>query len=559
MSYTIEQAYAQIKQLENSGQFTLPETQDTIDVGTIDASTGGFTWSVPTVQQTTVLNVPPSAPAKPNAVITTTVGVVKTSAVDLRLRFTVTNPSVSNPVSIQGFGATQSGANQLILDAQLACSAPIQGTTDTGANISPPVTTFAITITAKGRIQEFHVMILRPPVLGIGAFTLPAIPITIVYAPPPGKLLKNYEQYADTVFITQSSTWSFTHGDSTRTAQAYTAADILNNISKAIEQAGTLFASAGAGAGTQGAGATAPAASAGGTSGTSGTTGTDSTSSDLKKASAEFGLFSDILTAIDDTTQSSQTALVTVENDHTTTTTWTDMEVFGSQTGLGQGVGDRYVYIGGMRVAWVALNGTVNFVFLGYNGAVNAFTAQALTEDRMSLASGKAASNTGLDADTIKMLLNLDPFCVTKVTTSVGPPLVGPPRFVPASPKEQRAEGTSTMGDQVLASHEVSEEDKQVQTNVNMNVTDAKPGWLDVIFGTPNVETTQTLTCTVSHTTDTKTDEKVSATAYFFSEGTDDVYDVMIFYDTLFSTLLFAPKDSPVLTGTTTVTTHALA
>ena len=86
MSYTIEQAYGQIKQLETSGQFTLPEPQETVDVGTIEVSIGGFTWSVPTVQQTTVLTQTPVGQAKPNTVINTTVGDVKTSVVDLLLR-----------------------------------------------------------------------------------------------------------------------------------------------------------------------------------------------------------------------------------------------------------------------------------------------------------------------------------------------------------------------------------------------------------------------------------------------------------------------------------------
>ena len=82
-------------------------------------------------------------------------------------------------------------------------------------------------------------------------------------------------------------------------------------------------------------------------------------------------------------------------------------------------------------------------------------------------------------------------------------------------------------------------------------MTEVKPGWLDVVFGAPNVDETDTLTFTVSQTTDTKTDEKITNSATFFSQGADDPYDVLIFYDRLFGTMAFAEKGSAVLGGGT--------
>ena len=60
MAFTVEQAYAQLKNLENTGKLTLPQPKDTVDVGTIDAATGAFTWNVPTFVKTTV--IPPHPP-----------------------------------------------------------------------------------------------------------------------------------------------------------------------------------------------------------------------------------------------------------------------------------------------------------------------------------------------------------------------------------------------------------------------------------------------------------------------------------------------------------------
>src|SRR6202035_4022121 len=45
-------AYSQIKELEANGTLDLPATSQTVEVGTVDAQTGDFTWSVPTIQQT---------------------------------------------------------------------------------------------------------------------------------------------------------------------------------------------------------------------------------------------------------------------------------------------------------------------------------------------------------------------------------------------------------------------------------------------------------------------------------------------------------------------------
>ncbi len=87
MGLSVADAYAQIKKLENSGQLTLPAVQDTVTMGTIDPAAGTFTWSAPTIVQTTV--IPPFPPLKTNTIINETLGVVSTKAVDLLLKFVV--------------------------------------------------------------------------------------------------------------------------------------------------------------------------------------------------------------------------------------------------------------------------------------------------------------------------------------------------------------------------------------------------------------------------------------------------------------------------------------
>src|SRR6185312_16891409 len=273
MGLSIADAYAQIKTLENNGQITLPTTQDTVTVGTIDPKAGTFTWTVPTLTRTTV--IPPVPPGKTNTIINQTVGVVATKAVDLRLRFAVipirtqlTNepvmamapagggtPSAAggaatartalkvNPVNIgviggltnesnggstiSGFPTVASAADQIVVDAGLVCSQYLPE----AINITPRVSTIDVTISIPGK-PDIHVpmFVLRPPVVGMGVFTIPALPMTIVYAPPQGKQLKNTATYADTVTLTRTVTSAITQSTNTKTVQAYSPADLIGKV-----------------------------------------------------------------------------------------------------------------------------------------------------------------------------------------------------------------------------------------------------------------------------------------------------------------------------------------
>jgi hypothetical protein len=96
---------------------------------------------------------------------------------------------------------------------------------------------------------------------------------------------------------------------------------------------------------------------------------------------------------------------------------------------------------------------------------------------------------------------------------------------------------------------DVTDEDKEVQTSTQTTITDAKPGWLSVLFGGDDTETTTTMTLTTAQTTDIKTDLKVTNTLNMFSQDSTDPIDVLIFTDRSFGTYLYAEKGSSVLQG----------
>ncbi len=568
MSSSAEQAYAQIKNLENTGRLNLPQPQASVTVGTINALTGKFEWAVPTIDQTTSIPPPPGALKPVNTITNTTVGVVQTNAVDLLLRIMVSGePKLplgvavagraeqilsdvkvaatqsASPVIVEGFPTVSSSASEIVVNAGFACSAALQGQT----HVSPPVTTFSLTLKAPGHADvSVRLIIVRPPVLGLGAFTIPAVPIALVYAPPQGKQNKNSASYAVTDTFTRTVTTAVTSSTNTKTAQAYSAADLIGKVASSIAAVAAVVGTGGTGAGAA-AGAGALGGILGGLFGSGGSSSSgSSTSTDLKTASSDLEAVADILNAVGTSTDTSA-GTVTSESDHSLTIQVTNMSQYSTAAGQGPGIGDVFVYFYNVRVVWAAVNGEVGIHVLGLDTLAFA-TAADLLQDQQALKTGGVAT-TGLDATSIQMLLNLDPFCVRKPSTiavEIGPALVGPPRFVPADPAERQGEGTTVTFSESI---DVTSEDKEVQTTTQTNITDVKPSWVSVLFGGSNVETTTTMTFTTAQTTDTKTDFKVTNSVSLVSQDTTDPFDVLVFTDRTFGTYLYAAKGSYVLQG----------
>jgi hypothetical protein len=477
MALAYQDAYNQIKALEADGvSLPLPAPTDAILVGSVDAQTGAFTWAVPTFQQTLAALRPDTAVAtpmvknigngntgigsagngasggagaggtgvgksgaEPPTVIT--VGAVATNCVNLTLIFEVTNAQIASApratlasgagsnvggetgstgnVTISGFPNLPAQGSQILLNAAVSASSIEQTNT-----VTPPISTFPIGITVNGQLQYVHIAIMRPPVLGIGAFTIPALPVAIVFSPPQGVLEKSSNTFNDKVTYTRSVTTAYSTQNSTKTAQAYTAADIISKIADLTGALGALgaglpgitVAGAGGGGGMAASlinvingppgGGTLGAIESGGSGGSS--IDNLSLSDALKDYSSAWKAVSDILTGFGDQTVGSSTTSLTTETDTTMTLSVTMSDTYGSAQGLGPGDGDRFIWLSNVRAMWTNANGDVGIVVLGFDG-VMAYPGASLVEDQQSLAAGGAAKNTGLDAQTISMLLDLDP------------------------------------------------------------------------------------------------------------------------------------------------------
>lgn len=588
MALSVAAAYAQIKDLENAGVFTLPRTMETVTVGTIDPRAGAFAWSVPTVEQTTV--IPPTPPARINTIITKAVGVVHTDAVDLHLRFDVIpqprewvfEPDVvrradtgrstgtvitartvhlrhlrdevvadalfdetNGGVTITGFPTVESAADHITVDAGLVCSTEMRS-----QMTSPPVTTINVAIDIPGYERIFlDLFVLRPPVVGIGAFTIPALPMTMVYAPPQGVDKKNATTFATTETVSRTVASAITDSTSTKTAQAYSPAELIGKVASAIGTVvavvGTGGAGGGGGASVAGAFAQLGAALFGGAK-----EANDKTADAAKALENQLKLISGILDAVGDGPEMSESTTITVQSDHSMTITVANMQQYGSAAGLGPGVGDRIVYLRDVKVVWMAVNGEVGIHILGAAG-IGANAVGDLMHEKARLRNGDAPT-LGLDLQTIDSLLAVDPLVNTtrRPFGWLGTPRIAAPRFEPARPPGRSGSSTGSAGDQFQASFEVTDGTKRVVTSTSTRITDNKPGWAAVLFGAAeNEHTTTTSTFTTTQVTEDRSSDKVVTTITLHSAGPQDPYDVKIFYDNLFGTHLAIDADSPLLQG----------
>jgi len=210
MSITADSLYQLIKQFEN--KFPLPAPYVTVDVGTLDAATGAFHGLTTTVRTDPdeIQHGPNQRPTNPEPgfvgsvweVITvdrswrqtiTRVPAPQVGFAPVLLRFTVQNAATSWNVTVNGL-TTSAPAGQTSL------SVSIWDRTDV-----------AWSIRAGTRIHSDKLMINRPSGLpGAGAFTIPVIPVAIIYAPPADSLGRSVATYGagDTVGTTVSYDFS---------------------------------------------------------------------------------------------------------------------------------------------------------------------------------------------------------------------------------------------------------------------------------------------------------------------------------------------------------------
>ncbi|HEY4076052.1 MAG TPA: hypothetical protein VGM26_03890 [Rhizomicrobium sp.] len=561
MPQDLDSAYAQLKLLEAGGHIQIPEVVETLPIGTIDPAAGTFTFSVPKIAQTfTTMN---NRVGTPTHVTTTDVAVIWTTAATLRLRFKVIpqqreatarggdvaiDGTWNGGVTIDGYPTVSSTAREIVVDVGHECSAILSD----DKHMDPPISRFQVQINFPDRPTIWVCFFaLRPPVLGIGAFTLPALPVTIVYAPPQNAMKQNTVTYTSSQTLTRKITTSLSTTTNTRTVEAYSPMDLIEKASVAIAGVAAVVGSGGtAAAAPSVAGAIEEFVSAIGGSAPSENGKIKDVVSGTKDALTAVG---NILQGFAPSISSSGDSTVATGDDHSVTVSFSTVSEIGTKAGLGPGIGDRIVFLRNVRVLWMAIKGEVNLAILGYE-SVTAAAVEDLQQSLQAIAGG-GSSPLGLDAETIRYLLALDPLiastrALNANTVSLHGPVIKPPRFVPASPPGWSGSGGPSSGDGIQINHTTTTDDIHSTTSTRTTVTDLKPGWIKVLcMIAENEETTTTVTMTTTQTTETSLENALSTTLRLYSAGNADVYDVKFFEDLLLKTYVILDADSPLLHG----------
>jgi hypothetical protein len=337
------QIYQQIKNLE--GNFPLPTPKESVNVGSFDATTGTFTGKV-----SRIVNSPPDDTGgnKPGERLVAPVAHVNAVAVELIF-------AVANRVGV--FKVTANGVSALASPGQNSVTVSVGSATQVNW-----------TVWSGSKSYSDTLVINRPQIIGAGAFIVPALPLAIVYEPPPDSRNKNKATYTKTSAIGTKVTATFSHeGSTTVNAVPSQFAGVSNLKDKMSTLASLVKNAPGVPYAQQIAGALSTIASGLGSVSASETSGKINTSDHSLELTSQL-----------------QTTISTDENNG------------------GPGVGDVVYYLKNPKLVWLAENGRVTLALLD-RGMVSTVLVSNL----------KANLNTGwqgLDPATVRDLLSLDPF-----------------------------------------------------------------------------------------------------------------------------------------------------
>jgi hypothetical protein len=381
---TPDQLFQLIKQSE--GVIPIPAPFVTLNVGTFDAGSGAWTGLATRVvtDPEPVEHQPNQHPTSPaphysgaqyisvtvNAQwrrTTTTIPAPQVALAPVQLQFTVKNASGPWSVTVAGFTQT----------------APA-GQTTLSVNVWDR-TAFQWSIQAGGKTHSDQLRIQRKAgVPAFGAFTIPVIPVSIVYAPPADSQQKSTASYADTDTVGATVSWDLSTDSSQTTEPAF--ADgaafkaFLGVVSTALAVAGAAATDGASAAGVSAADAASGKAEGGAES---------SASKDLTSIAALFP-------SQTDTEQNGDVE----DNGGSLTVTYAQASTLGtSAKGGGPGVGDNIIFYKDVRVAW-AYNGG-QWLLCPFGWTVVTATASAILNQ---------AAELGIAAEDQQALLALDPF-----------------------------------------------------------------------------------------------------------------------------------------------------
>lgn len=361
------------------------------------------------------------------------------------------------------------------------------------------------TLQAYGWTRSDKLIVSRPNVIGAGAFTVAALPISIVYEPPMNQAKTNSASIGFRQEMTTITTVSNGSSNSStpKWAPGVVMKDIFDRLAKHSKPAAAVKAAL-----------------------------------NLSKT-----LMGNVTT--------STTSGTTVNSDHTLGLTQVNAQTITTNAKLGPGRGDVVVFYKDARVVWGMENGEVTISLIDH-GPLAMLTIDTLLNDLAAVNAGSVAPVSGLDRATLESLIKLDPLASIPSGFKANAIDLGAIRWgaAPALPAARFTKETSLLLNgtsfQNSISHTISQSDKTSTTKTTTTVKNCSPGWLSLI----GVGQTQAGTFTSSVSVGSSRTDAVSSTvsaSFNLSAGVGESYAVDVHYDNIFGSFLTRTPPPPPL------------
>jgi hypothetical protein len=494
---TADDLYAAIKEWEST--FPLPAPYVTVDVGTLDAATGAFAGLSTKVitDPEPIEHAPGQHPTNPAPRFVGSVWqIVTIDAQWHRTIKTIPAPKVPlAPVELRFSVKNESGPWSVTVNGSTTTAPP--GQTSLTVSIWDG-TQASWTIRAGGQSHGDQVMIQRPgQLVGAGVFTIPVIPVSIVYAPPADSTKKSTASVGVTDTVGTTTSYDYVTDSSVTVPDLDPAFTDFSTVKNGVDAVAHVLSAL-----------TDPASAAAGKA--------------LTALSAELGTVAQTQTT--DEVQDSGNSLTIVQ---------TSQETFSTNAAAGgPGVGDVFIFYRDIRIIWAYVQGRLRLFPFGHTLVVT--TAGGLKRDPH-----------GLSAADQERLLALDPF----VAGGPGASLPAGRFTVPETgdPDVDYSDGPGPTDHKYSVTR-----DTKTTTTEKSSTTDASswdPGPMLKLLGIDGQKTQVTETVTNVQGDDIASTVTLDASLV---AGPDDHFSVTIWYDQLFGTWAFQQHpvaSSPIVSG----------
>ncbi len=359
------------------------------------------------------------------------------------------------------------------------------------------------TLEAYGWTRADKLIVSRPDVIGAGAFTVAALPISIVYEPPMNQARTNSASVGFRQEMTTITTVSNGSSNSStpKWATAVVVKDMLNRLANHWKPAAAVKAA-------------------------------------LNVGSTLMGSVS-----------TSTTNGTTVNSDHTLGLSQVNAQTITTNARLGPGRGDVVVFYKDARVAWGMENGEVTITLIDH-GPLAMLTIDTLQNDLAAVIAGGVAPVSGLDRPTLESLIKLDPMAsLSRTSVTTRGPYATIFSSAPALPSARFKKDTSLLlsgtSFQNSISHTVTQSDKTSTSSSTTTVKNCSPGWLSLV----GIGQTQAGTFTSSISMGSSRTDSVSDTvsaSFNLSATAGESYSVDVFYDNIFGSFLTRNPPPPL-------------